>query len=81
MYVIPFSMGPLNSSLAKFGVQVTDSPYVVASMAIMTRTGKSVMDKLAEGVKFVRCQHSVGRPLPLKGTSLLSQTVVSCLCI
>ncbi|XP_062847128.1 phosphoenolpyruvate carboxykinase [GTP], mitochondrial [Trichomycterus rosablanca] len=66
MYVIPFSMGPLNSSLAKFGVQVTDSPYVVASMSIMTRTGKSVMDKLAEGVKFVRCQHSVGRPLPLK---------------
>lgn len=48
--------------------QVTDSPYVVASMGIMTRTGTPVLDKLAEGVDFVRCQHSLGRPLPLKGT-------------
>uniref|UniRef100_A0A8B9J533 phosphoenolpyruvate carboxykinase (GTP) n=1 Tax=Astyanax mexicanus TaxID=7994 RepID=A0A8B9J533_ASTMX len=59
-------MGPVNSSLAKYGVQVTDSPYVVASMGIMTRMGTPVMDKLAQGVEFVRCQHSVGRPLPLK---------------
>lgn len=49
-------------------MQVTDSPYVVASMGIMTRTGTPVLDKLAEGVDFVRCQHSLGRPLPLKGT-------------
>lgn len=69
MYVIPFSMGPVNSSLAKFGVQVTDSPYVVASMGIMTRMGMPVLEKLAEGVEFVRCQHSLGRPLPLKGTT------------
>lgn len=68
MYVIPFSMGPVNSSLAKFGVQVTDSPYVVASMGIMTRMGTPVLQKLAEGAEFVRCQHSLGKPLPLKGT-------------
>uniref|UniRef100_A0A3Q1K9G9 phosphoenolpyruvate carboxykinase (GTP) n=1 Tax=Anabas testudineus TaxID=64144 RepID=A0A3Q1K9G9_ANATE len=66
MYVIPFSMGPVGSTLSKYGVQVTDSPYVVASMGIMTRMGTPVLKKLAEGVEFVRCQHSVGRPFPLK---------------
>uniref|UniRef100_A0A4W6C3P2 phosphoenolpyruvate carboxykinase (GTP) n=2 Tax=Lates calcarifer TaxID=8187 RepID=A0A4W6C3P2_LATCA len=66
MYVIPFSMGPVGSTLSKYGVQVTDSPYVVASMGIMTRMGTPVLKKLAEGVEFVRCQHSLGRPLPLK---------------
>ncbi|KAI3355133.1 hypothetical protein L3Q82_018007 [Scortum barcoo] len=66
MYVIPFSMGPVGSTLSKYGVQVTDSPYVVASMGIMTRMGTPVLKKLAEGADFVRCQHSLGRPLPLK---------------
>uniref|UniRef100_A0A8C4DXD3 phosphoenolpyruvate carboxykinase (GTP) n=1 Tax=Dicentrarchus labrax TaxID=13489 RepID=A0A8C4DXD3_DICLA len=66
MYVIPFSMGPVGSTLSKYGVQVTDSPYVVASMGIMTRMGTPVLQKLAEGEDFVRCQHSLGRPLPLK---------------
>uniref|UniRef100_A0A671VK24 phosphoenolpyruvate carboxykinase (GTP) n=1 Tax=Sparus aurata TaxID=8175 RepID=A0A671VK24_SPAAU len=66
MYVIPFSMGPVGSALSKYGVQVTDSPYVVASMGVMTRMGTPVLNKLAEGEDFVRCQHTVGRPLPLK---------------
>uniref|UniRef100_A0A3B3UZI2 phosphoenolpyruvate carboxykinase (GTP) n=1 Tax=Poecilia latipinna TaxID=48699 RepID=A0A3B3UZI2_9TELE len=66
MYVIPFSMGPVGSTLSKYGVQVTDSPYVVASMGIMTRMGSPVLQKLYEGQEFVRCQHSLGRPFPLK---------------
>lgn len=48
-------------------LQVTDSPYVVASMGIMTRMGSPVLQKLVDGEEFVRCQHSVGRPLPLTG--------------
>lgn len=48
-------------------MKVTDSPYVVASMGIMTRMGTPVLKKLAEGAEFVRCQHSLGRPFPLKG--------------
>ena len=52
-----------------FALKVTDSPYVVASMGIMTRMGTPVLNKLSEGVEFVRCQHSLGRPLPLKGTN------------
>lgn len=53
-----------------FCLKVTDSPYVVASMGIMTRMGTPVLNKLSEGAEFVRCQHSVGRPLPLKGNIL-----------
>ena len=65
LYVVPFSMGPFGSPLSKLGVQLTDSPYVVASMGIMTRIGSAALARFSDETGWVRAVHSVGAPLAI----------------
>ena len=63
MYVVPFAMGPIGGAITQYGVQITDSPYAVLNMRIMSRMGQDALDAITPGSEWVKCVHSVGAPL------------------
>lgn len=63
MYIVPFSMGPIGGAISQLGIQLTDSPYAVLNMRIMTRMGQAALDQITPGSEWVRTMHSVGVPL------------------
>ncbi len=78
LYVVPFSMGPVGGRLSQVGIEITDSPYVVASMRIMTRMGAPAMREIAAGARWVPAVHSVGMPLVASGGTRIQDVPWPC---
>ena len=81
MYVIPYSMGPLGSSLSKVGVQLTDFNYVVLSMRVMARVSTKIYDIIKKGGDFVKCVHSIGSPRPINSKCKMSLKRIHTCCL
>jgi len=78
MYIVPFSMGPLESPAAKFGIEITDSPFVVLNMHLMNRVSKKVLEKIDAGADWVPALHSVGAPLIDENQNQVAETPWPC---